>query len=335
MFQYRDQLSLSLASGSGGDGCLSFYRSRKKPRGGPDGGDGGSGGSLILKSSANCYGFEHLKKKGVYRAESGYPGSSQMKKGRQGRDLTLKLPLGTVIRDEKGGILHDFAIEDKKVFLEGGRGGRGNSFFKTSLNQAPRQIQKGERGQTRKVLLELKPLIQVAVIGKTNTGKSSFFNLVSNKKSKIASYPYTTFSPNIGQSDSGLFFIMDIPGLAKGASKSVYKGLSFLRSIQRAKLLLHFIDSHGDQPLEDKEELEEELKSFDVKHSGDPFKGLSRKSMFFILSKTDQVENKSLLNGLIKKIKLKKNQRIFSLSNKTKQGLKTIVSEIENNFKDL
>ena len=242
MFHYKDQVSLILASGSGGDGCLSFYRSRTKPRGGPDGGDGGQGGSLVFVSSSKVSGFEHFKKIKKYQAEFWRSRRKTIKKRKKREDFYLNLPLGTLVRNDKGQILKDFPKAKREIFLEGGRGGRGNAFFKTSLNQAPRKIQKGEKANIQKVVLELKPLVQVAIIGKVNTGKSSFFNLVTRAKSKVASYPYTTLAPYIGKlkNFSSACFIMDIPGLEKGASQSVFKGLSFLRSLQRAELLLHF-----------------------------------------------------------------------------------------------
>ncbi len=331
LFHYKDQISLNLASGSGGQGCLSFYTTRKKPRGGPDGGDGGRGGSVFFISSSKANGFEPLKKIRKYCAGSGGSGGKQLKKGKQGKDVNINIPIGTLVRNEKGQILRDFISPVREIFLEGGRGGRGNAFFKTSLNQAPRQFQKGEKGQSQKVLLELKPLVHVAIVGKVNTGKSSFFNLVTKSKSKVADYPYTTLVPHIGRIKnlSEFYFIMDIPGLDKGASQTVSKGLSFLRSIQRAELLLNFIDSSSPTALRDKKDIEKELKLFDKNQSESYFKGLSRKKVFFILSKVDKFEDQTQLNQLIKKVSLKKSQKIFALSNTKKQGLKEILSAIE------
>lgn len=331
MFHYKDQLSLSLVSGSGGDGCLSFQTSRKNPRGGPDGGDGGQGGSVIFISSHKVSGFDHLKRVRRYKAGTGGAGGKQLKKGKRGEDFSLHLPVGTLVRNEKGQILKDFIKAEKWIFLTGSRGGRGNAFFKTSLNQAPRKVQKGEKTQNKKVVLELKPLVQLAIIGKVNTGKSSFFNLITRAQSKVASYPYTTLVPVMGQlkSLSEACFIMDIPGLDRGASKNIFKGLSFLRSIQRADLLLHFIDSSSTDPLKDKKDIEEELKAFDEKHIESYFNKLSRKQMVFILTKTDKLENKTQLNDLIQKFKLKRNQKVFPLSNKTQKGLKDVLSAIK------
>ena len=327
MFHYTDRLSLKLTSGSGGDGCLSFFRTRKNPRGGPDGGDGGDGGSLIFASSSKVNGFEHLKKIKQYKASPGESGGKQLKKGKKGKDITVLLPIGTLVRNDKGQILKDFTRAKKEIFLEGGRGGRGNFFFKSSANQAPRRAQKGRKGQTQSIILEYKPLVDVALIGKVNTGKSSFFNLVTKAQSKVASYPYTTLTPALGKLKSWPEprFIMDIPGLEKGASQNSAKGLAFLRSIQRASLLLHFIDGLSEEPLRDKIELESELRLFDKKYNENYFKALSRKKSLFILSKIDQLSHKRL-NQIIKQFKLKKNQQIFPLSNKTKKGLKKILS---------
>lgn len=331
MFHYRDQISLHLISGSGGDGCVSFHRTRKNPRGGPDGGDGGEGGSVVLVSTSRVNGFEHLKKIKSYKAEPGGVGGKQLKKGKRGKDLILNLPLGSVVRNSKGQILKDFSKAKKEVFLEGGKGGRGNTFFKTSFHQAPRKFQRGEKGKSQKVTIENKPLIHVGILGKVNTGKSSFFNQVTKARSPVASYPYTTLKPYIGQikNFSSSCFVMDIPGLEKGASKSVFKGLSFLRSIQRARLLLHFIDSASDTALSDKKEIEEELKRFDKKYLDDYFGKLSHKKVFFILTKIDQLKEKKDWEKLAKKISLKKGQKIFPLSNKSKEGLKRILSAIE------
>lgn len=334
LFQYRDRIWLSLASGAGGKGGLSFHRTRKNPRGGPDGGDGGDGGSLILSATPKVSNFDHLKKKTRYQANSGQDGGPQLKKGRGGKDLTLDLPVGALIRNEKEKILKDFIKEEKYIFLKGGRGGRGNAFFKSSLDQAPRQFQKGEKSRKERVILEYKAPVHTALIGKVNTGKSSFFNLVTNAKSKTAPYPYTTLSPHVGQLKdfSVSSFIMDIPGLEKGAVKNISKGLSFLRSIQRAKILLHFISCSSEDPLKDKKEIEEELKNFDKKQKENYFESFANKKMLYVFSKTDELKDESL-DDFIKNLGLKKDQKFFPLSNKTKKGLKSVLSEMEKEIR--
>ena len=334
MFDYRDQQSLSVSSGAGGDGALSFYRTRKNPRGGPDGGNGGKGGSIVFISSNKLSGFEHLKQLRKYKAGSGGNGGKQLKTGKTGQDIILELPLGTVIRNSHRQILRDFITAKRDIFLEGGQGGRGNAFFKTSLNQAPRQFQKGKKGKSQKIILELKPLIDIAIIGKVNTGKSSFFNLVTKAKSKVAVYPYTTLAPHIGRLKhlSNSYFLMDIPGLEKGANKNIFKGLSFLRSIQRARLLLHFIDSCNDSPSEDLLEINQELQAFDKKYSENYFQKLTQKPCFYVLTKTDKLPSKKALSAVIKKITAKKDQKVFTLSNKTHKGLTELLSEVEKHL---
>ncbi len=334
MFHYRDRLSLELSSGDGGDGLLSFFRSTKSPRGGPDGGDGGNGGALIFAVSSKVSSLDHLRKKTKYSAETGNPGGKQLKKGRKGKDLVLNLPIGTLIRNDKGQILKDFIKAQKEIFLKGGSGGHGNAFFKTSSCQAPGITQKGQKGQSQKVILEYKPLIYIAIVGKTNAGKSSFFNLATSSQSKEAPYPYTTLVPHIGQIKNARekpLIIMDIPGIEKGASQSEIKGLSFLRTVQRAEILLQFIDGSF-QPLKDKEEMEMEFKAFDKSQTDNYFKPLSRKKIFFILSKTDQLKS-SKLKKLMRLISLEKDQKIFPLSNKSKLGLKAILQAIRKEVK--
>jgi len=334
MFHYKDQILLHVASGAGGQGMLSFHRTKKQARGGPDGGDGGKGGSLIFQSSATVSDFEHLKRGKLYKAPAGANGGKGLKKGRDGKDLLLFVPVGSVIKNNKNQILIDFDKKKTEVLLEGGAGGRGNAFFKTSRNQAPRHFQKGEKGRPLKLTLELKPLIDIALIGKVNTGKSSFFNLTTRAKSKVGSYPYSTLTPHIGQmkATDSTCFIMDLPGLDKGATESSAKGLSFLRSIQRAKILLHFLDSQEDF-LKSLKEIEEELSFFDKKHSDSFFKKLSRKKKFYIITKIDQDVNPAKLKAEVKKIRLKKNEKVFFISNKTKQGLEECLQALKTELK--
>lgn len=323
---------LDVSSGSGGDGCLSFCSTRTKPRSGPDGGDGGAGGAFLFQSSSRYKDFEHLKKSFRFTADSGKSGQSQLKKGSKGQDLILPIPIGTLIKNQKDQILKDFPKAKTDVFLEPGRGGRGNAFFKTSLNQAPRQFQKGEKAVSQKVILELKPCVQVAIIGKVNAGKSSFFNLVTKAKSKVASYPYTTLSPYIGQLKhlNTSCFIMDIPGLQKGASYHVHQGLSFLRSIQRASLLLHFIDSQSQDPFADQQEIINELKAFDEKYSNTYFKKLSQIKRFYVFTKEDQKHNISDLKNHIKSKYTKAEQKdFFFISNTEQRGVSKCLQAID------
>ncbi|MBC6415771.1 MAG: GTPase ObgE [Bdellovibrionales bacterium] len=327
MFKYKDQIILQCVSGSGGKGMLSFHRTRKNPRGGPDGGDGGQGGSIIFQSSLNLRGFEHLRKKKKYKAESGKEGGKQLKQGKKGKDLIITVPMGTTVKNIENQILIDFNKVKQEVFLTGAKGGRGNAFFKNSLNQAPRHFQKGQKGKSQTVILEEKPLIDIAIIGKVNTGKSSFFNLVTRAKSKVASYPYTTLVPHIGQLNltSESCFIMDIPGLEQGACKSIFKGLAFLRSLQRAQILLHFLDSHSDSLLEDLKDIEKEITIFDKTYPENYFDKLKSKKIFYIITKVDDKRQFKQRKSEIQKIKTIKNKKIFFISNKTKKGIQELL----------
>ncbi len=334
MFHYNDQVSLTLVSGSGGSGCLSFHRTRKQPRGGPDGGDGGKGGDLLFCSSPEVKNLDHLKKKKVFKAESGDPGSAQLKKGRDGKNLIIPIPIGVLIRDENQKILADFSSAKQVTFIQGEQGGRGNAFFKSSLNQAPRKIQKGNKGKEYKVILEFKPVIDVALIGEVNSGKSTFFNKITRAKSPVGSYPYTTLIPYLGQMTflKEKSLLMDIPGLEQGASKKVSRGLSFLRSLQRASLLLHFVDGLHENPVTSKRKIEEEMIFFDKKYPQSFFQGLSQKKRFLVLSRIDELEE-SKLKGIVKQIKKESSVKVFLISTLKNKGIKELLVAIEKEIK--
>lgn len=334
MFNYNDQVSIKAISGDGGSGLASFLRTKKQARGGPDGGDGGRGGDVFLQSSFTVSDFEHLKPIRTYRASGGAKGGNQLKNGKNGKDLKIFIPVGTLVKNINSQVLMDFDREKKERLLIGGEGGKGNAFFKSSRNQAPRRFQKGKKGETLPLILELKPLIDLALIGKVNTGKSSFFNLTTRSQSKVGAYPYSTLVPHIGQLKvtEESCFIMDTPGLERGASKSLSQGLSFLRSIQRAKILLHFLDS-GQAFLKDINDINQELEKFDKKHSSSLFTKLSSKKRFYIISKADQLKNKTDTQNKIKTIKLKKQEKLFFISNKTKEGLTELIEVLKKELK--
>ena len=337
MFHYNDQVPLTLVSGSGGSGCLSFHRVRVQPRGGPDGGNGGQGGSVFLKSSFKIKNLDHLISYAPRKAENGGSGQSQKKAGKKGKDLVVFLPLGTLVRNKKEDILQDFTRSKEILFLEGGRGGKGNAFFKTSLNQAPRHTQKGEKGVESKIILEFKPLIDLALIGEVNSGKSSFFNQVSRGKSPIGSYPYTTLRPYVADfKDAFKFtknpFLMDIPGLDQGAYKSIRKGAAFLRSIQRAQILLHFIDSNHESPLASQKKIEQELELFDKKYSSDFFEKMEKKKRFLILSRVDLLEKKKR-KQVISEIQKKSKLKVFPISTHNNEGIKELIVAIKKEIK--
>ena len=336
MFRYQDQVTLTVASGSGGSGTASFFRTKKNPRGGPDGGDGGDGGDVLFSSSHQFNDLYHFQKKRIFQAERGKSGNNQLKTGARGQDLEIYFPLGTVVKNEKKEIIKDFPIASSFLFLKGGKGGKGNAFFKTSLNQAPKHFQKGMLGEKQKIILEFKPLAEVALVGKTNVGKSTFLNSVTRSSSLVASYPYTTLSPYLGQAEffKKKYIIVDIPGLSKGASSHSSKGLSFLRSIQRSKILLHFIDISSETLLEDRMQMEEEFKIFDSIYKEDTFSSFKKKKRFLILSKCDEIKDEKKLKELKEIVALKTQLKVFSISCHTKTGLesllKNIIIELEN-----
>ena len=330
MFHYQDQIILTCISGAGGPGAVSFRRTGAMARGGPEGGDGGDGGHIIFSAKKRIKDFSHLKRKKHWKAGSGNPGQGGLKSGAKGEDQSIFVPLGTLLRDKKANILKDFKKPGALVFLKGGKGGRGNAWFKTSLNQAPRSFQKGGAGQEKKIILEFKPLIKAGLIGCVNTGKSTFFNTLTGARSPVAGYPYTTLRPHYGRIKNLTpeSILMDIPGISHGAHQTTKKGLSFLRSLQRAELLIHFIDSTVPDPLSAKKEMEEELKSFDRKFSEKEFSLLSEKKRWTVFTKTDLLQGGHTMLSQINKIPF----RSFILSNKTGEGVRELTIAIRKEF---
>ena len=328
MFSYQDQVALTILSGHGGKGSLSFHRTKGEPRGGPDGGNGGDGGDVYFSPNSRFKDLSHFKTKKRFKAYDGKSGENQNKSGARGKDIEIGVPLGTVVREQDNSLLYDLTDAKSVCFLTGGKGGKGNAFFKTSLNQAPRHFQKGIPETEKKVILEFKPLADVALIGKPNAGKSTFLNSITRATSPVASYPYTTLVPYLGKVEQDSFLVVDIPGLARGASEKITRGLSFLRLIQRAKVLLHFIDVASIDPEQDKQEVEAELENFDKKFSEKHFVDLSKKKRFLILSKSDQITSKDM-QELKQKLNPKKQIKEFSISCTENKGIEELLSAIK------
>ncbi|NDG84294.1 MAG: GTPase ObgE [Proteobacteria bacterium] len=245
--RFIDEAKIKIISGHGGRGCVSFRREKFIPRGGPDGGDGGKGGSVVFVSTTNLSTLQDFRFKRTYQAENGQPGQGKNKAGRDGEDIEVKIPVGTVIKDlETGEILFDFAESDQRwVAAKGGRGGKGNTHFVTATFQAPKFAQPGEEGETRALHLELKLLADVSLIGYPNAGKSTLISRMSAAHPKIADYPFTTLSPNLGVvkvADYKSFVVADIPGLIEGAHKGLGLGHKFLKHIERTKITVHLLD---------------------------------------------------------------------------------------------
>ena len=245
--KFVDESVIKINAGNGGNGCMSFRREKYIPKGGPDGGDGGGGGSVILEADESLNTLVDYRFQPVYRAEPGQPGRGRDCSGKAGDELILKVPVGTVAFDDEteemiGDLTH---AGDQLLVARGGRGGLGNTHFKTSTNRAPRQTVPGSSGEEREVRLELNVLADVGLLGLPNAGKSSFIRAVSSAKPKVADYPFTTITPNLGVvkvGDYRSFVIADIPGLIEGAAEGLGLGIQFLKHISRTRLLLHIVD---------------------------------------------------------------------------------------------
>ena len=242
--RFIDQVNICVSSGRGGDGCVSFRREKFVPRGGPDGGNGGTGGSVLAEAYGGINTLLHYRGHKNYRAENGGPGEGGQRDGKAGKDLVLKVPVGTVIKSD------DFTIADlmrsgqRVLITRGGRGGAGNSLFKSSINQAPRQARPGGPGCELQLHLELKLLADLALVGMPNSGKSTLITAISAARPKVADYPFTTLEPHLGvvQTARDSLVVMDVPGLVEGAHRGKGLGIKFLKHIERARALVHLVD---------------------------------------------------------------------------------------------
>ena len=267
---FADSAKIYIRSGKGGDGCVSFRRELFVAAGGPNGGDGGRGGDLIFEIDEGLNtlnDFRHVRK---YFASDGQPGGGNRCHGKDGEDMVVKVPPGTVIKDaETGKVITDMNYENRReIVLKGGRGGKGNQHYATPTMQVPKYAQPGKPGKELTVLLELKVIADVGLVGFPNVGKSTFLSRVTNAKPKIANYHFTTLNPNLGVVDMGDgdgFVIADIPGLIEGAAEGVGLGHEFLRHIERTKVMIHMVDAastEGRDPIEDIRIINEELASY-------------------------------------------------------------------------
>lgn len=283
---FIDVAKIELKAGKGGDGSVAFRREKYEPSGGPAGGDGGDGGSIIIVGDKDIKTLMDYSYKSIYKAESGGDGRNKKQFGKKGEDLILKVPVGTLVKDyDTDTVIYDVK-HDKEEFVicKGGKGGKGNVHFKSSIRQAPRFAEPGEKGEEKTIKLELKLLADVGLIGLPNVGKSTLLSIMSNARPKIANYHFTTLEPNLGVCKVGekSFVLADIPGLIEGASEGLGLGHDFLKHIERTKILVHVLDisgSEGRNPIEDFELINSELSSYNIR--------LNDKKMLVVLNKTD------------------------------------------------
>ena len=269
-----DEVKINVRSGDGGDGMSTFRREKYVPRGGPDGGDGGRGGSVVFVVNPKLNTFGLFKRRIHFKAESGARGGSSNQTGASGDDLIIAVPPGTVVRDaETNAVIADLVRPDDRVVVaRGGRGGRGNTHFKSSSHQAPRYAEKGEPGEEHWLVLELKLIADVGIVGVPNAGKSTLLSVISNARPKIADYPFTTLEPNLGvvRLDDAELVAADIPGLIEGAHMGVGLGHAFLRHVQRTRLLVHLLDGAGSDPIADFSQINSELALYDERLGSKP-----------------------------------------------------------------
>src|SRR5947209_7326553 len=295
---FLDEAKIFVRAGDGGAGAMHFRREKFVPLGGPDGGDGGRGGDVILRADRSLNTLFAFRRKRRFSGESGSAGREARMHGRSGHDVVVDVPVGTVVRDsESGEQLGDLTAHGQTLIVaRGGKGGLGNVHFKTSTNQAPGHAEKGEPGHERWLDLELKVIADVGIIGLPNAGKSTLLSVVSAARPKIADYPFTTLTPNLGVVDTGdaTFVAADIPGLIEGAHEGVGLGHEFLRHIERTLVLLHLLDGSGPDPLHAFESINDELSQYDA--------ALAERRQLVVVNKMDLPEAAEGWSGLERRL---------------------------------
>ncbi|NLC17210.1 MAG: GTPase ObgE [Clostridiales bacterium] len=327
---FIDQATIVIKAGNGGDGKVSFFTARYVPDGGPDGGDGGKGGDIIFVADKNLNTLLDFKYNRHFRAENGKNGETNKKTGKSGQDLIIKVPMGTIIKNQEGKIVADLVYDgQRKVLLKGGRGGRGNAKFATSRRRAPRFAQRGEITKEYVVTLELKLIADVGIIGYPNVGKSTLLSVISQAKPKIADYPFTTLSPSLGvvRYQDYFFVAADIPGIIEGAAQGAGLGHQFLRHIERTRLLLHVVDIseiEGRNAVDDYNIVNQELKNFLDKLADLP--------QIVVLNKADILQDQTKVEQFKKATNL---DDAVLISAATRQGINRLLAITADKLKKL
>jgi GTPase len=321
---FIDQAEIEVKAGDGGDGAVTFRREKYVPKGGPSGGNGGKGGDVVIQAFSNLNTLLDFKYRRKYNAGNGAIGGSSLKDGKNGKDILIKVPEGTIVKDfNTDKILVDLDEKGKSIVIaKGGNGGKGNSNFATSTNQAPRFAEEGKKGESKKIILELKLIADVGIVGLPNAGKSTLISVISSAKPKIANYPFTTLEPCLGivyYKDYKSFIVADIPGIIEGAHEGKGLGLKFLRHIERTKILLIMIEVTSENIEKDFKILLNELKL----HS----KILADRKKIIALSKADLV-NRQNLEKITRKKLFKENFPVVTISSATKEGIKELLDKI-------
>jgi GTP-binding protein len=334
---FVDETKIRVKAGNGGNGIVAFRREKFVPRGGPWGGDGGRGGDVIMESSERHNTLVHFRFNPEYKAERGRHGEGANKTGREGEDVLLKVPVGTLVYDdETGELLHDFSRpDDRMIIAHGGRGGRGNAQFATSVHQAPRESEDGKLGEEKFLRLELKLLADVGLVGYPNAGKSTLISRVSSARPKIADYPFTTLQPNLGVVVVGempheqSYVVADIPGLIEGASEGAGLGMQFLRHVERTRLIAHLVDvsdaSGRPDPVADYKVITKELASFGG--------GIEKKPTIIVATKLDAANPKKLAK--LKLFATRSKRPFFAISAVTGEGIEALKWEMAKRVETL
>ena len=323
--KFLDQVKIYIKAGNGGDGSPSFRREKFIEFGGPDGGDGGKGGSVILKAEQNLNTLIDFRYQQHHKAKRGENGAGQNRTGKSGEDLILKVPLGTqVFEEDNKTLIYDFTkISEEFTAAAGGKGGLGNTRFKSSTNRAPRKFTKGTQGEEFTIWLQLKTIADIGIIGLPNAGKSSLLASVTNANPKIANYQFTTLNPNLGVAsyDDKEITIADIPGLVEGAHKGTGLGIQFLKHIERCKSLLHLIDITSEDLKKSYQQVKNELKKYSNK--------LTKKKELIVLNKIDLIDEKEV-NHIIKDFKKNTKSEVIAVSTFNKSSVSKIKSKLLN-----